>query len=325
MDNAPLLSLFEPGAIFEYRKLSDPDGPLESCREDDRRLNPSSGHFGIVKRCNVLDNQGNAIGRQVALKMLRVKMVSRDSNPNEDDLQTRMAKRLEREWSIHCKLEHRHIAPLLGSMEIPDQHIWFLVTPWYRNGTIRTFARSRPDQRFRLLFEATNGLSYLHFEQIVHGDIKSTNVLIDNGGRAVIIDFGVSFVAIPPPAELNSSNIAEAPQWLAPELQRANNGNVRSFKSDIWAYGCLILELYCDRNPFYDLQPGAVSHSLNNPDENKRLLPGSPERYPMVAANSPMWEVCSHCWKRDPDERPDIRGVISMLYATEGLTRPLLP
>ncbi|KAG8942281.1 hypothetical protein FRC03_003397 [Tulasnella sp. 419] len=326
LDHSSSSNFYQPGAIFKYKKLSDPDGPLQSCSEDEEQLDPSSGHFSIVKRCNVLDSQGNPTGAQVAVKMLKIKSASRGRNLDEDeDLQTRMTLRLEREYSLHRTLNHRNIAPLLGKMAIPEQNLWYLVTPWYRYGTVRSFLKKMPGYEFRLLCDATKGVAYLHSENIVHGDIKSTNVLVDNGGRAVIIDFGVSFVAVPPPAELNSSNMAAAPQWLAPELHYPIDQEIRTFETDIWAFGCLTLEVYTNENPFKDIQTGSVAHHLNNPDERLRLLPGSPGRYFQVPADSPMWELCYRCWRRNPSDRPNIRGVLDYLDASDHMMESVSP
>ncbi|KAG8943961.1 hypothetical protein FRC03_002246 [Tulasnella sp. 419] len=325
MDNDFDAIFYQPQAVIQYHDLTRPEAPLTYCYEDERRLNPSSSHFSVVKRCNVVDGKGEPIGQQVAVKMLKARVIERDLDSEEEDSwQIRMSKRLKREWTIHGKLNHRNVARLIGSFEIPTQNIWYLVTPWYRNGTIRVFLRKRQEKRFSLLYEAAQGLSYLHSENVVHGDIKSTNVLIDNGGHAVIIDFGVSFMAIPPPQQLQSSNIAEAPQWLAPELQYPYTARVRSFSSDIWAFGCLTLEVYADRNPFDDVPRASVSRYLNAENENSRLLPGSPERYPEVADNDALWQFCNRCWERDPAIRPTIQDVIGFFHITEGLTRAVL-
>eukprot|EP00920_Eleutheroschizon_duboscqi_P025410 GHVT01062572.1.p1 GENE.GHVT01062572.1~~GHVT01062572.1.p1 ORF type:complete len:282 (+),score=19.50 GHVT01062572.1:604-1449(+) len=89
------------------------------------------------------------------------------------------------------------------------------------------------------------GLKYLHEKHILHRDLKTQNVFLDDRGDALIGDFGI--------AKVLESTMAQAataigtPYYLSPELIR---GEKYSFPSDVWALGCILYELCVLRVPF---------------------------------------------------------------------------
>jgi serine/threonine protein kinase len=77
-----------------------------------------------------------------------------------------------------------------------------LVTPWIPNGTLNAYLASNHDvltvvARSRMVKDVGAGLCYLHSVRVVHGDITGANILIDEGGRARLIDFGLSTIVQP--------------------------------------------------------------------------------------------------------------------------------
>lgn len=92
-----------------------------------------------------------------------------------------------------------------------------------------------------MMIDVAYAMSYLHEKNIVHSDLKSDNVLLRRNGKAVLSDFGLSSIIENSDCETGDSNTG-AIRWLSPELclvppQRC------SFASDVWAYGCVILEI----------------------------------------------------------------------------------
>ncbi len=93
------------------------------------------------------------------------------------------------------------------------------------------------------------GLAEAHRSQVIHGDLKSNNVLLDRGPdgvRAVITDFGLARHWLPQ-AAIQSGEAGGALDYMAPELFR---GARPSAASDIFALGVILHELATSRKPF---------------------------------------------------------------------------
>ncbi|EEB93189.1 hypothetical protein MPER_08195 [Moniliophthora perniciosa FA553] len=128
-----------------------------------------------------------------------------------------------------------------------------MVSPWMFNGTITEFIRKRPETNVeKLLLEVSEGIEYLHSQNVVHGDIKGANILIDEEYHPRLADFGLTTFA-----DTNGQNTTDhggTLRWMAPELfSFTGEPPRRTFASDIYAFGCLIIELFTGKPPFCDV------------------------------------------------------------------------
>ncbi|KAG6916779.1 hypothetical protein DXG01_005361 [Tephrocybe rancida] len=120
-----------------------------------------------------------------------------------------------------------------------------IVSPWMENEEIRTYLEKTPNApRVRLAADVGSGLMYLHDNDIIHGDLKSPNVLIDGTGRARLADFGISSVLDASIAAWTSQQTDVSRggtlRWRAPEVLQAKATN--SKESDVYAWGCVAWE-----------------------------------------------------------------------------------
>ncbi|KAF7329029.1 RBR-type E3 ubiquitin transferase [Mycena venus] len=115
------------------------------------------------------------------------------------------------------------------------------------------------------LYEIAQGLQYLHSRNIVHGDLRGANILINDDGSACLADFGLSRFS--DATSLMSTNRGGSLYWMAPELidpGRFGYQFTRTPATDVYAFGCVCLELYTGRPPFYNLnEPAALIRILN--------------------------------------------------------------
>lgn len=90
------------------------------------------------------------------------------------------------------------------------------------------------------------GLEYLHSRNIVHRDIKGSNILVNDKGEIKISDFGLSKRVEPQNIQYRHS-MQGSVFWMAPEVVRQRGA---TSKADIWSLGCLVIELITGQHPF---------------------------------------------------------------------------
>ncbi|XP_047056963.1 mitogen-activated protein kinase kinase kinase 17-like [Lolium rigidum] len=92
--------------------------------------------------------------------------------------------------------------------------------------------------------DVLRGLAYIHGESVVHGDIKSRNIVIGADGHAKIADFGCARMVD------SDRPIGGTPAFMAPEVAR---GDEQGPAADVWALGCTIVEMATGRAPWSDV------------------------------------------------------------------------
>ncbi|KAJ7202206.1 kinase-like domain-containing protein, partial [Mycena haematopus] len=143
------------------------------------------------------------------------------------------------------------------------------------------------------------GLQYLHSRDIVHGDLRRANILINEDWSACLADLGLSIFS--DATSLLTTNRGGSAYWMAPELLDPNRFGIefaRTPASDVYAFGCVCFELYTGRPPFSSLlpEPGAMMKVING--ERPQRPSSSP------AMSDILWNCVSTYWAQEPTIRP---------------------
>lgn len=186
-----------------------------------------------------------------------------------------------------------------------------LISPWYNNGNVRDYLRiTSNSNRPRLVSDVANGLLYLHSSNVVHGDLKGDNVLVDENGAARLIDFGMSKLIEEAASGYTTSslNLGTA-RWMSPELLHSQSKDChRTRSSDVYAFACTALEILSSKQPF--------EHIIQDIRVTVAILKGEkPSRndYPNVILPEITWTLFERCWERDPAARPEMQEVQATL------------
>ncbi|KAJ7472653.1 TKL/TKL-ccin protein kinase, partial [Mycena latifolia] len=254
----------------------------------------TGGASSNIYRGKLTRSNGRKI--RVAIKMIRM---SDDGSGQVEEIM----RRLKREADVWARLKHRNVLPFIGVCD--DIAPWpVLVSPFYKFGHVGTYLKKHPStNRQDLVRGVASGLQYLHAHDIVHGDLKVQNVLVDERGSPCICDFGISKI-------LNcrgfTTSSVGTPPYMAPELffvvdasstqEEASPSTTKS--SDVYSFALLVLEILISEPPkgrpsrtivtakiIADLRPKRADY-----DENK------------ITADT--WSVLDRCWALDPQLRP---------------------
>ncbi|QRW25874.1 Tyrosine kinase specific for activated [Rhizoctonia solani] len=123
--------------------------------------------------------------------------------------------------------------------------------------------------RFKLLLDTIRGIAYIHSQRIVHGDLKAQNILAAGDGEvAKICYFGSSAIECACYAH-PENRPAGTPQWYSPELwisTKEDDDDIersRTQQSDIWAFGCVTLEVQMGMMPWDPFYKGSQHGTMS--------------------------------------------------------------
>lgn len=223
------------------------------------------------------------------------------------------------ETDIMGKIRHRNILKLYARYSRGDMS--FLVFEYMPNGNLYQALRREKggeslldwNKRYKIAVGAAKGITYLHHDcspAIIHRDIKSTNILLDEVYEAKIADFGIAKIA----EDKDSSSFAGTHGYIAPEL--AYSMKVTE-KSDVYSFGIVLLELLSGCGPVEpkfgegkDIVYWALGH-LNAQTVVSILDP----RVSGFAATKmiEVLKIAILCTAKLPSLRPTMREVLNML------------
>lgn len=182
--------------------------------------------------------------------------------------------------------------------------------------------------RLKIAAGAARGLAFIHNAckslKLTHGNIKSTNILLDKTGNARVTDFGLSIFA--PPNTVPRSN-----GYRAPELS-SSDGRKQSQKSDVYSFGVLLLELLTGKCPSVIDGGGAGMgyggvvdlprwvQSVVREEWTAEVFDLELMRYKDIEEEMVgLLQIAMACTSASPDQRPSMGHVVKMIEEIRGM------
>lgn len=127
----------------------------------------------------------------------------------------------------------------------------------------------------RIVYSIGLALAYAHQREIIHRDVKPSNVMVENSGRVVLADFGLARL-ITNKSDTQTGTIKGTPAYMSPEQALGKSSNPRS---DIYSLGVIFYELLTGRQPYIDENPLSVAmkHVTEPLILPRNLVPEIPE------------------------------------------------
>lgn len=231
------------------------------------------------------------------------------------------------EVAVWQKLDHPNVTKFVGAsmgtsnLRIPSKgqssdaqsplpaRACCVVVEYLAGGTLKHFLIRNRRRKLsfkdviQIALDLSRGLSYLHSKKIVHRDVKTENMLLDNRRNIKIADFGVARVEAQNPQDMTGATGTLG--YMAPEVL---DGKPYNHKCDVYSFGICLWEIYCCDMPYADLSFAEVSSAV----VRQNLRPQVPRCCPSSLAN-----VMKRCWDANAEKRPEMAEVVRLLEAID--------
>lgn len=207
----------------------------------------------------------------------------------KNGLKNNLISEFAKEMRIVAKLRHPCITTVMGAV-LSDEPL--LVMEYMGNGSMRELLSNEtfpfdPELSLPLIRDILEGMRFLHAaaSPIIHGDLKTANVLVDENFRAKIADFGLS--------SKRKVRFVGTPFWMAPELLQGAN---ISRESDVYAFGVTLWEVMTRKVPYAD--------SFMSSDEIlEKVKMGEMRPNCDSGLETELVQCMQDCWAQQPEKR----------------------
>ena len=249
---------------------------------------------------------GERIGRGAFGEVVRAVYQGTDVAVKRMSSSAAAASDFVREVQLLIKLRHPHVVLFMGAAITPAELC--IVMEYAARGSLWAVLHGRqrsectPRRRLQWAAETAKGMAYLHSRTppIVHRDLKSGNLLVDEDWHIKVSDFGLARTKSADPARSQVGTYA----WMAPELLEQKPYDERV---DVYSFAIVLWELLTAVEPFKGLHPMQIMRAVDRGE--RPPVPPSPECPPDYVA------LMEACWSREPEKRPTFKDALQRLVS----------
>lgn len=235
-----------------------------------------------------------------------------------------MEREFQAEVEALSRAQHKNLVSLKGYCRHGSDRL--LIYSYLENGSLDYWLHEcvdgnsalKWDVRLKIAQGAARGLAYLHKgcePYIVHRDVKSSNILLDDKFEAHLADFGLSRLLQPYDTHVTTDLVGTL-GYIPPEYSQSLTA---TFRGDVYSFGVVLLELLTGRRPVEVIKGkncrNLVSWVFQMKSENKEQEIFDPAIW-QKDREKQLLEVLAIAWKcldQDPRQRPSIEVVVSWL------------
>ena len=206
---------------------------------------------------------------------------------------------LRREVVCLSSVKYKYLIDFIGATTTSP---YWIVTTFMPGNSL--FARLKepvpgngldPNQLTIIAYEIAEGMAYLHSKNIIHRDLKTLNILLDEKNEPRICDFGISRQC-----DNMMTGLVGTFNYMAPEIIAKTGYNL---KADVFSFGMMLWEMIKKEIPFNDLGPMNAGRAILNGQR-----PQIPRSTP-----KPLQQLIKDCWQFDIERRPSFVEILSRM------------
>ncbi|AEE85598.1 root hair specific 16 [Arabidopsis thaliana] len=275
------------------------------------------GGFGIVYLGSLED------GTEIAVKMINDSSFGKSKGSSSSSSSSQVSKEFQVEAELLLTVHHRNLASFVGYCD--DGRSMALIYEYMANGNLQDYLSSENaedlswEKRLHIAIDSAQGLEYLHHgcrPPIVHRDVKTANILLNDNLEAKIADFGLSKVF--PEDDLSHvvTAVMGTPGYVDPEYYNTFKLNE---KSDVYSFGIVLLELITGKRSIMKTDDGEKMNVVHYVEPFLKMgdIDGvvDPRLHGDFSSNS-AWkfvEVAMSCVRDRGTNRPNTNQIVSDL------------
>ncbi|KAJ6839655.1 serine/threonine-protein kinase HT1 [Iris pallida] len=245
--------------------------------------------------------------RAVAVKMVKIP-------EQNEETRERLEKQFKSEVTFLSRLCHPNIVQFIAACKKPP--VYCIIMEYMSQGTLRMYLHKKEpyslstETILRLALDISRGMQYLHSQGVIHRDLKSDNLLLNDEMRVKVADFGTS--CLETQCRASKGNMGTY-RWMAPEMIKEKPCTK---KVDVYSFGIVLWELTTALVPFQGMTPVQAAYAASE----KKLRP------PLSTACSPVLNnLIKNCWSENPSKRPDFSYIVSALEKYDECLKGGLP
>uniref|UniRef100_A0A2K6GLP0 Tyrosine-protein kinase n=1 Tax=Propithecus coquereli TaxID=379532 RepID=A0A2K6GLP0_PROCO len=251
-----------------------------------------SGQFGVVQ-----------LGKWKGQYDVAVKMIKEGSMSEDEFFQ---------EAQTMMKLSHPKLVKFYGVCS--KKYPIYIVTEYITNGCLLNYLRNHgkglePSQLLEMCYDVCEGMAFLESHQFIHRDLAARNCLVDSDLSVKVSDFGMTRYVLDD-QYVSSVGTKFPVKWSAPEVFHYFK---YSSKSDVWAFGILMWEVFSLGKQPYDLYDN--SQVVVKVSQGHRL-------YRPQLASDTIYQIMYSCWHELPEKRPTFQQLLSSIEPLREKDKP---